>query len=603
MKTSMTRFAGSAAAFYLLAVGVPAHAQWVHLGNNADIRALHQVGDTLWIGTNGGVVLFDLLDNEVVGRIAVGPSLPSNSVRVIQSDNGRVHVGTDEGLAIDPLGAASVFTRKDDVAYSDIRSISWGEGDVTYLGTYGHGVGKIKDDHVVRITRADSLLSDNVFAVAEIDTGSVYYATSQGLCAYRDSAWVGFQAGAGLPRGQIRQMIEVGKDRFYLLVEGHGAYRFNHNRAASLRADQVFPEGDLAAITLARDGSLWAAGRFGRIARYRNDRWTVQDADDVDVGRARWRCAHTGPDGDLFFGSADGLVVAVQESGLRKIFIPSELPSGYVGSIAEAPDGRTYVGNGPHLLSTAPRSSGFSQEGTVGSVFAVTAARDGQVWLATSEGLARRDGRGWLEAKPDIEPKPPLFVSLTTDASSHLWAGAHTGEVYRFDGQFWVAYAGPNLLRGGPIFRMVIDRRQNVWAFSRAGGAHRWDGGAWTTYPLSDFDSLRVCDATLDAGGRAVAITERGVWRFEADGWKRVLAAGPTEVGRYRAVCFDAAGRMYLGTTEGLALASTEREYFISARDGLQGRDVTALQIDREGNLWVGFRDDGITTIPVEKLW
>lgn len=598
----MTGIARIATFVCLLVAAVSARGQWVHLDNNADIRALHQIGDTLWIGTNGGVVLFDLLDNEIVGKISAGPSLPGNSVRVIQSHDGHVYVGTDEGLAIDPLGTVLASNKSDDVVFSDVRSISWGESGSMYVGTYGHGVGVVEGEIVRRITRADSLLSDNVFAVAAIDTGRVYYATSQGLCAYRDSAWVGFQAGAGLPRGQVRQMIEVGADRFYLLIEGQGVYRFNHNRSVSLQADDVFSNGDVAAITLGPDGSLWAAGRFGRIARYRGDVWTVQASDDADVAQARWRSAHTGPEGDIFFGSADGLLVTVEEGSLRKVFIPSALPSGYVGPIAEGADGRTYVVNGPHLLSASARSDGFSEEGTAGSVFSVATSRDGQVWVATPWGLLRREGHGWVDAKPDIGPKTLLFVSLAIDGSKQVWAGAHTGEVYRYDGQFWVAFATAYELPG-PIFRITIDGEQNVWAFTRSGGAHRYDGVSWMTYPLSEFDSLLVRDAALDAGGRVVVVTERAIWRYAMEGWQRVLAADPTQIGRYRAVCFDADGRMYLGTTEGLALVSQDREYFIGARDGLRGRDVTTLLIDREDQLWVGFRDDGIARISVENLW
>ena len=38
------------------------------------------------------------------------------------------------------------------------------------------------------------------------------------------------------------------------------------------------------------------------------------------------------------------------------------------------------------------------------------------------------------------------------------------------------------------------------------------------------------------------------------------------------------------------------------ARDGLGGRDVTSLMVDREGTLWVGFLRDGMSRISLENL-
>jgi ligand-binding sensor domain-containing protein len=565
---------------------VPTSAQWSYFDNNADIRALHQQGDVLWVGTNGGIVLLDLLSDEVVGKISAGPSLPSNSVRVIRSHDGDIYVGTDDGLSINPNGETIVRTKNDDAVYTDIRSISWGVTDALYVGTFGHGVGLIEDDEIRHITRADSLLDNKVFAVSAIDTGRVYYATSLGLCAYRDSAWVGFQAGAGLPRGEVRQMIKVGEDRFYLLIEGRGVYRFNHRRSVRIRTGEAFGKGDVG------------------IARYRRGAWTIHGDDDADVARARWRCAYAGPSGSVFFGSADGLLAIVTDGKLRKVFIPSILPSGYIGPIAEGGDGRKYVVNGPYLLSAKAGSDRFELETTVGSVFAIASSPDGQVWVSTPWGLLRREGGRWVEIEPDIEPKVPVFASLVVGPSGSLWAGAHNGQVYRYDGRFWVAYAGAYELAGGPVFRLLIDRHRNVWAFTRAGGVHRYDGVQWRTYPLEDFDSLRIRDGALDSAGLPVAITARGIWRFDIDiGWKRVLARAPTEIGRYRSVSFDMTGRMYLGTTNGLALVGEDGEQFVGARDGLRGRDVTALLIDTDDNLWVGFRDDGISRISLENLW
>lgn len=585
--------------------GGPARAEWTYFDNNADIRALYADGDTLWIGTNGGVVLYDLLQNQVVGKIVAGPGLPGNSVRAIRAHAGDIVVATDVGLAINPLGEAVVLTKTDDRVYSDIRNISWGIDSTLFVSTLGHGVGAVKGEEIRHITREDSLLGNSVFDVAEVDTARVYYATSLGLCAYRDSAWVGFQAGAGLPRGAIRQLIPVGDDRFYVRIEGRGIYRFNHSRSVRIGTRDAFGEDEVAAIALDADGALWAAGRFGGLAKYRGGTWTAIGQGDEQVSRAKWRCAYAGPDGRMFFGSADGLVAIVEAGALRTARIESLLPSGYIGPMAAGPDGETFVVNGPYLLSGEGGSDRFELETTTGSVFAVATSTDGTVWASTPWGLLQREKGRWIEVRPDIEPRVPRFVSLAIDpATGDLWLGAHTGEVFRYDGRFWVEFAGPHEFAGGAIFRLLVDPYRTVWAFSPSSGAHRYDGAQWTTYGLETFDSLRLNDAALDASGAPVVVTDRGLWRFSSDyGWQRLLTSAPTDIGQFRSIYFDGLGRMYLGTTDGLALVEPGREGFIGARDGLRGRNVTALLVDSNDYLWVGFRDDGISRISLEKLW
>ena len=135
-------------------------------------------------------------------------------------------------------------------------------------------------------------------------------------------------------------------------------------------------------------------------------------------------------------------------------------------------------------------------------------------------------------------------------------------------------------------------------------GVHRYDGAQWTTFSLTDFDSLRIRDAALDGTGQPVVVTDRAVWRYDRDsGWQRVMTQDPMQIGRYRSVYFDAAGRMYLGTTTGLALFSNDEETFVSMQAGLRGTDVTTLLVDTSDHLWVGFRDNGISRISLESLW
>ena len=281
----------------------PAGAQsgWTYFDNNADIYAFYQTGDSLWIGTNGGLIVFDLATDRIISKITAGELLADNSVRAITRHKSGVYVGTDHGFAVFNGGRASVYTPERRRFYRDIRSISVGPTGKVYLGTFGHGVGAFDRKSVEWITRADSLLSNTVFAVEPTDTNTIYFATSVGLCAFKDSVWVNYQAGAGLPRGQFTHLIPLGGEQFYVLIRGRGIYRFDGRRAIRVRMGNGFAGEDVVTIAVASDRTLWAAGRHGGIASYKNRRWRQYGLGDDEFSHARWRSAYAGPGGSVFF--------------------------------------------------------------------------------------------------------------------------------------------------------------------------------------------------------------------------------------------------------------------------------------------------------------
>lgn len=195
------------------------------------------------------------------------------------------------------------------------------------------------------------------------------------------------------------------------------------------------------------------------------------------------------------------------------------------------------------------------------------------------------------------------MIALTFDESGRLWAGSHTGEVFRYDGQLWVEIADRQDLSAGPIHGLVVDEQRNTWALSRNDGVFRYDGSDWTPFGLSKFDSLAVRQLVVDGTGAPIALTTRALWRYapETKSWTTLPVPELPAAGDYRRLYFDPAGWMYLATTKGLAVIQDGLATWLEARNGLRGREVTSLLVD-ESYLWVGFRRDGISRISLENL-
>ena len=581
----------------------------LRLQARGDVRAIEQVGDSLWVGTGGGLFIYDLLQDRLVAEIAAGQSLPSNSVRAMGARRGSVYVGTDGGLSIFAPEGVRVYTTRsrggyDAIPFERIRSVDFGLDGTVYLGSYGLGLSVIRADTNFVITRRDSLLDNKVYRTVQEDDITFYFATSLGLCAWSDSVWVSYQAGAGLPRGEVKQMIPTPNGEYILLVGGRGVWRFNGIRARRISRSGVFPQDDIAAVCVAPDGVVWAAGRFGGIAAYQNGRWTRVGQDDPHVQSERWRCGHASPDGTVFFGSAGGLVVGIDDRGVRKIRLPQQLRYGSVRSIAVEPDGTVYLLDGAELLSFSAVSNTLVpvREVKGGASLAVSPA--GELWVAGRWGLFRRQKDAlFAEVVADVREREPSFTCVAFDSSGYLWTATHAGNVYRYDGTIWVLTASSDELFGRPATALVTDGSGTMWAVVPDAGLAAFSHFSWSKHSLDSVGGQPIRDVTADAYGNLAVLTGGGVWRRSSGRWRSVELDNRLLDYGLRQLAFDTGGRMYVGTAEGLALVTDEGTRWVGTTEGLGGAEIAIIYIDAGKDVWIGFRDDGVARIPVNSLW
>jgi ligand-binding sensor domain-containing protein len=607
-----------------LAYGVgalPENEGRVHVVHTGDVRALCNVDDVLWIGTGGGLYRYDLGRDRFVDHVTVENRLPSNSVRAIRAKGDSVLVGTDAGLVIFDGDETLVYSGAgegvyDSLYFDEIRAIDIGVGDAVYLGTFGHGLAVMRPSGGHMITREDSLLDDKVYGTVEVvregGEKDFYYATSMGLCAYRDSAWVGFQAGAGIPRGEVRRVLAAGADDLYLLVGVGGVYSFDGARARDLSPRGLFPGDDVADLSLDRRGILWAAGRFGGLAVRQSGHWKRIGEGDPMVDSSRWRCVYTDDEGGAFFGSADGIVVSVRDNILRKHRVPDQLPAPSARSIVGGPDEVRFL-SGDRVVRVPLDLSALDVEETPPGLVALAVDGRGALWAAGRWGIYQDSGDGLHEFVYDVDSPEPSFTSLCFDGTGRLWTATRAGAVYRYDGELWLGMAEPGELFVGSIDELAIEpardeRGEAVWALARARGLAAYSAQTWTVHPAEglggDVRDLSIGEHGVAAVGAArVFVHDGGVWLPVGLDARGGLAVGDTVDAFVTARAVNCvawgSGALYLGTESGLVGLDEDGVH----RLRLGGDAVVDVFVDGSGSVWVGYRCDGLLRIDAKSRW
>lgn len=271
-----------------------------------------------------------------------------------------------------------------------------------------------------------------------------------------------------------------------------------------------------------------------------------------------------------------------------------------VGALAQTADGYLWLGTHNSLY----RFDGFEFEKfepadgePLGVVSALLSTAKG-LWVGFRAGgvrLINREG----EMQP-VDPGLPdgVVYSLAEDRQGHLWAAANEG-LARHDGAAWSLIGDEAGFSGRHARAVHVDADGYLWAASEAALFVLPPGAS--AFIQTDMKSQSISKITSSSSGE-VWLTERSRERL-----LRVVRTGyatieweATPASRASSIVLDDQGGAWLGTlgagVQHFSAGKGQRNFpkneeaidAFTVRDGLSSNYVLAQQIDRDGTLWVG---------------
>lgn len=308
--------------------------------------------------------------------------------------------------------------------------------------------------------------------------------------------------------------------------------------------------------------------------------------------------------------------------------------------IIEAAAAADFTGGGNYAISLWRSEQGLPQN----FIKSVLQSRDGYLWLATFNGLARFDGVRVtvFDVSNTPELKNNLINRIFEDSKGRLWIGHDTGDVaIYFDGQF-SRLATPVEWSVAPIDSFAEDASGRVWILNRNG----WllpvnnlqpetilkpersgdflirdnEGQIWIhkTLPggrcLFQTISSSAPESTPSLAGSARAFASRkgGLWVAEKDRlrrwqngrWQEERPPFPPLDMFHPALLETHDGRLLAGCfKDGLyILESDGKVTHLTTATGLAHNWVYCLSEDREGNVWVGTGGGGLNMLRPQRV-
>jgi len=518
-----------------------------------EVLSLRQEGGRLYVGTYGGLVIWDL-QTRSYSKLDVRDGLPDNwvSCTAVASQD-IVWVGCRGGGLC--LVDGATVTRFSDLPGTDaITEVEVDRAGVVWVGSEFGGLSWF-DGARFSWTDFGCWPPPTVEAIAIGGNGSVWVAASErGLMVYSGGAWMD-----RTPNGcRLVRDVEISAgDAVWVL--GGKTVLWHLHRGCWARYSMPEPVWNADDIAVGPDGTVWLACDEGLAAFDGTTwfRWTEWDGTSLVELTRVWTCQDSGI---LWLGLRNGGVVEIRGGSVFR-----------------------WVAGDP---ITTSRSVSLASEGRT-------------VWVGMDHArLAAYDGGSWRIV--ELLPNAPFWYrvfDLAVDHAGTKWVCCRGAGLLRYDGESVFAYTPANSpLTNYEPETVMVDDEGVVWVFDGR-QLLAFNGKVWAVFdessgfPLTSVASMcQAPDGALWFGGYP------GVCRYDGSRWEHFRAATsglPSDEVYGVAQALD--GRTWFATWDGLACKQGDAWItFTTSNSGLAFDELFDVAVDEDGTVWFASFSHGI---------
>ena len=267
-------------------------------------------------------------------------------------------------------------------------------------------------------------------------------------------------------------------------------------------------------------------------------------------------------------------------------------------------------------------------------VRAIAQDSQGYLWIGTVGGLSRYDGYDFQNYSTE-DGLPANQINCLLQGKNHFWIGS-TGSLCTQNGLGFTTIPLPQEYARSKIFDMEEDREGNLWLALAGEGLLKYDGAYFTVFnsrnglpnnyirsvqlapdgalwvgtregivliengeikppPLAELSVPSVADILFTKDGVAIICTfGNGLILVENSVIKQFTSDSGLPSDHIRCAAELPNGELWLGAKEGLTRYESGKFTVYREEQGLQYSNIKSLEVDREGNLWIGTDGKGV---------
>jgi signal transduction histidine kinase/ligand-binding sensor domain-containing protein/CheY-like chemotaxis protein len=561
-QNGLFRYDGSRFAAFGKADGLP----------DAHIESLHEsIDGTLWVGTRSGLARWrrDHFEKAPIGD----PAGIVGREGIASDGGGRLYVATEQGLVTGVLSGPELHAEliatpstagglRATSVYVEPTGRVWFGCGISLCTLENGRTREIGKEVGLPRERWDAILGDlegnlwvrsethvyerapggrfvlhkglpeatNTFPTLALDpAGKLLATTYKGLARQTDSGWEIINGRDGLTTSDISAVLQDREGSIWIGLLGSGLARWlGYNEWQSWGEAEGLSRESTWSVARDRGGRLWVGSQFGLNYAENVGGKLVWRAQPVP-GSGFIRTLAVAPDDTLWIGADPGGLMALNRTtgAFENIGEAQGLKNTQVRHVAVDHEGRVWAATCRGLFRSAAGNTGHFEQLTLpGSnplemFHMILPDREGGVWVAGDRGLLHSMGNQWQRFTRKDGLAYDKISQVTQDPDGSLWIGYR--DAYGLthltfpNGKAKVeSITQTNGLRSDKTLFLQFDRRGWLWVGTDH-GVDVFDGSRWRHYGRSDGLIWDDCNSNAffaDLDGSVWIGTSRGLSRF-----------------------------------------------------------------------------------------
>lgn len=481
-----------------------------HSLENNFVESLLEVDGNIWVGTNGGIYIYDRSTNRFSffdQTTQYGVTISSEVKRIVRTRNGLLWIATfGQGLFV--YNAATRELKQDSQQTSFVNDICQSaRGSEVYVSSLIDGLFRYDEfgSFISRQAISDGFnAADNQhISCLNIISGELWMGAGVNqLCRLNEiTGEVDRFAATNYNFGSVRCIFDYGRHRL-LVGTDDGLYLFNRHDNTFVRIDNPDGERSLSDPTvnaMMRDaeGTLWVMTNLGGLNYMPQE---TKRFDYYSPAKSRWNLGVAGvvsafaltPNGDVWVGTHAGLyhfapamgiltprkvgAIANEDADVRSLYLDGDcLWVGLQGQGLRVIDLRT------GFARTYQHSRHVPNTLCGNDVNCIYKDSKGDIYVGTDRGLSRYDAENDNFQTMTSVGYMVAVVDMLEDRNHNIWIATDNSGVFTFNNQneHWQHFqhqrSDSTTITGNSVISLFEDREGHIWLGTNGGGLCRYN--------------------------------------------------------------------------------------------------------------------------------
>jgi len=469
--------------------------------------------------------------------------------------------------------------------------------------------------HFKNYSLEEGLSRSGVYYILQDHAGFLWIGTDGGgVCKYDGQKFETYSRQDGLASEKVRIIFEDSNHTLWFGTD-NGLSFLENDHFVSLTTEDGLSDNFVRSITQDHEGNLWVGTNKGISIIDPSER-EVSDKLKLNFHLPHRKIRSLLADSTVMWIGTDAGLVKYDESKISVISKADGLTDSVILSLFIDKYKNLWVGTpkGLSKVDVDGIESWVSEDGLInGRVRTINEDIYHNIWIGTKDGVSIFDGNRFLNLTMENGLSNNRIRCIQTDNFDNIWLGTYFGGIMRFNYKHFIAFTPKEGLISNQISSIIEDNDGHIMIGSLDGVSRL----KIKNNKLTGIDHVTTENGLISNTVQTIYKDDNANYWCGTDRGLTIIIGGEeafnisAEDGLLdeNITCVKQVGEIYyIGTKNGLAEISFTNIWeikslkFIKPEDGLAGREISFIEADQNGQIWIGFADGQLSILSNDQV-